>query len=142
MAALKFTVHYKGLDAMKSKLAHSATPAEHKVAETFARLTTPFVPMKTGVLNNTTQVHGNLIVYGGTGAPYARFLYGGVVYIDPKTGSTWAKKGERKVKTNRALKISQAVHPKAQSHWAEASMKQNMKRLEEAAAKAVLDELK
>lgn len=34
---------------------------------------------------------------------YARFLWYGFVMVDPATGSPWAKKGHRKVVTNRAI---------------------------------------
>lgn len=37
-------------------------------------------------------------------APYAHYQYIGKVYIDPNTGSAWAKKGVTKIPTNVDLK--------------------------------------
>ena len=45
---------------------------------------------------------------------YARFQYGGKVMVDPDTGSPWARKGAKKVLTDRPLKYS---NPQATDHW-------------------------
>lgn len=59
--------------------------------------------------------NGNII----WSTPYARFLYHGVPMVDPKTGSTWAREGQTKVKANGSLKYSKFPNPKACSHWCE-----------------------
>lgn len=46
--------------------------------------------------------------------PYARFLYGGKVMVGEITGSPWARKGEKKLLTDRPLRFS---NPQATDHW-------------------------
>ncbi len=82
------------------------------------RLCGPYTPFETGMLQNSA-LSGTTI---GTGeviwnSPYAQFLYYGHVMISPSTGSTWAKKGERKVLTDRSLKYNGA--PKRGKLWFE-----------------------
>lgn len=139
MAGISFKVHTEGISALKGKMEKAGSKAERDLAIEVARTTEPFVPAKTKSLVNRTHVVGSKVIYP---SPYARFLYGGLVYIDPETGSTWARYGTSKVPTNRALNISTAVNPKAQSYWFEASKRQNMEKWEKFAAKAVSDELK
>ena len=45
---------------------------------------------------------------------WGRFLYEGKVMVDPVTGSPWARKGAKKVVTERPLTYS---NPKATPHW-------------------------
>lgn len=136
---MKITMHVEGLEALKAKLSSSGTRVEHAVALQVAKDTSPYVPMKTGVLDNTTRVEGNKVIYP---PPTSRFLYEGKVMVYPETGSTWAPKGKRKAVTDRDLNISTAVHPKATSHWLEASKAHNLEKWEEFAAKEQLRELK
>ena len=134
MGGLRFKVHTQGMAALKARFGRNAGPAEHMVALQVAKDTSTYVPMRTGSLDQRTRVEGNAVIYPG---PYARYLHGGILYVSPSTGSSWAKKGERKVATSRALKISRAVHPKAQSDWTGASKKHNLKKWKRVAAKAV-----
>ena len=62
-------------------------------------------------------LHGNLI----WATPYARCLYHGVLMVDPKTGSAWAREGQTKVKASPEvqLKFDKTKNPKAGSHWCE-----------------------
>lgn len=94
----------------------------------------PFMPMITGSFINTTRVasaaiRGSGEVYAAYG-PQGRFLYEGKTMVSPTTGSTWAKKGERKVlvsqysgktRAKELLSYTQQAHPKAQSHWFDAA---------------------
>lgn len=64
----------------------------------------PFVPFRTGMLVKS----GILGTVPGTGvvsyiAPYARFQYYGKLMVGVKSRSAWAKPGEPKVVTNKAL---------------------------------------
>ncbi len=59
--------------------------------------------------------HG-LIVWD---TPYARFLYHGVVMIDPGTGSSYARDGQDKVKTDKPLDYGKQPNENACSHWCE-----------------------
>lgn len=38
-----------------------------------------------------------------TPGPYAHYLYEGILFVDPETGSSWAKKNAIKVKTEKEL---------------------------------------
>ena len=37
-------------------------------------------------------------------APYSHFIYMGILYVDPVTGSPWARKKAKKVPTNKKLR--------------------------------------
>ena len=61
----------------------------------------PFMPMQTGLFIDITRAMS--ASYAGTGKviagapPFGRFLYEGKTMVDEVTGSTWARKGARKV---------------------------------------------
>lgn len=71
------------------------------------------MPHRTGSLQQRshTEDNGKKVVFPG---PYGRFLYGGKVMVDPVTGSPWARKGAKKVLTDRPLQFS---NPQATDHW-------------------------
>ena len=78
----------------------------------------PYIPIRTGTLRNETQlmsrsVAGTGIVYAAA-PPYGRFHYYGKVMVDEETGSPWAKKGNKKVVTDRPLTWS---NPKTVPFW-------------------------
>ena len=75
------------------------------------------MPIQTGSLRQRshTEDGGKKVVFPG---PYARFQYGGKVMVDPVTGSPWARKGVKKVLTDRPLKYSD---PAATDHWFDAA---------------------
>ena len=81
-----------------------------------------YCPQDQSVLINSSEIHSDLpngkLVWQ---TPYARFLYHGVVMIDPKTRSTWAREGQNKiVKTpEKELSFDKSKNPKAGSHWCE-----------------------
>lgn len=132
---MHFTVYTDIDQALAEKLAQAGTRAEHVLAEQIRKDTAPYVPMLTGSLNTRTQVVGNTMIYPG---PYARFLYYGKVMVDPNTGSTYARAGERKVVTDRNLVFTTDFHPDAQAFWFEASKAQNSEKWLDVARKAVL----
>lgn len=69
--------------------------------DTADRLMTPFIPMDNGMLRrNKTYPNNNKIKYT---SPYAKYQYYGKLML-AKNGSSWAKKGEKKVLTSRKLK--------------------------------------
>lgn len=131
---IKFSVHTDGMGAARTVIAKACTRAEHVLAEQMEEDTAPFVPARNNVLTNDTKVIGNLVIYLG---PYARYLYYGKLMVDPETGSSWVRKGEHKVLTDRNLVFRKAVHPQAQAHWCEASKAQNLDKWLRAAEKAV-----
>lgn len=64
----------------------------------------PYTPRDTGALVNSattaTDIGSGEVIWN---TPYARYQYYGVLMVSPSTGSSWAKAGERKVKTETSL---------------------------------------
>lgn len=87
----------------------------------------PLMPHATGTFINLTRARSAALA--GTGQvvaaapPYGRFLYYGKVMVDPETGSPFARKGEKKVVTDRPLTYS---NPNAVPEWFEAAKKQHL----------------
>lgn len=81
----------------------------------------PLMPLLTGGLQQRshTENNGRRVVFPG---PSGRFLYMGKVMVDPDTGSPWARRGVKKVVTNRPLHYSR---PGATSHWFDAAKARN-----------------
>lgn len=81
-----------------------------------------YVPDDQGALVNSSNIHSD-ILHGKLvwATPYARYLYHGVLMVDPKTGSAWAREGQTKVKVSPEvqLKFDKTKNPKAGSHWCE-----------------------
>lgn len=131
---LKISVNTDGMSDIQKALTLGCQKAEHIVAEQIKQDTEPFVPALTNSLTNRTRVVGNLVIYPG---PYARFLYHGKVMVDPETGSPFARRGVKKVETDRDLAFNKTVHPQAQSHWFEVSKAQNKDKWLRVASEAV-----
>lgn len=81
-----------------------------------------YVPDDQDALVNSSNIHSD-ILHGKLvwSTPYARYLYHGVLMVDPKTGSAWAREGQTKVKVSPEvqLKFDKRKNPKAGSHWCE-----------------------
>ena len=135
MASFRFKVRTE-LGAIKPAVENASEKADHVLAIQAAKDTSPYVPARNLVLDRRTMVKGNQIIYPG---PYARYLYRGKLYVDPKTGSPFARYGVTKVETNRNLVFSKAVHSKAQAEWFEASKAQNLQKWLRVYKKAVQD---
>ena len=71
------------------------------------------MPLLTGSLQQRSYVSddGTEVIFPG---PYGRFQYGGLVMVDPVTGSPWARPGVKKILTDRPLTYSRA---EATDHW-------------------------
>lgn len=84
----------------------------------------PYMPHRDGTCVNLTKLRSTALQ--GTGKVIAappttgRFLYEGLVMVDPVTGSPWARKGAKKVVTDRPLTYS---NPKATPHWFDTAKK-------------------
>ncbi len=81
-----------------------------------------YCPEDQGMLKNSAEIHSDLengILVWST--PYARFLYHGVLMVDPKTGSPYAREGQTKVilKPEKPLDFNKQNNPNAGSHWCE-----------------------
>lgn len=78
----------------------------------------PVMPLRTGSLQQRTRAMNTVMLGSGkvwaAAPPYGRFLYGGKVMVDPDTGSPWARKGAKKVLTDRNLNFSR---PGAVARW-------------------------
>lgn len=75
----------------------------------------PYMPIRTGSLQQRshTEDNGRKVVFPG---PYGHFQYEGLLMVDPETNSPWARKGAKKVYTDRLLQYS---NPKATRRWFE-----------------------
>ena len=87
----------------------------------------PLMPMDTGSFINTTVAQSAALagtgeVIAGTG-PHGRFLYEGLVMVDPETGSPFARAGVKKVVTDRPLTFSR---PGAVAHWFDETKAQHL----------------
>lgn len=78
----------------------------------------PYMPQSTGAFVNITRAQSAAIAGSGEvvagASPMGRFLYNGVVMVDPETGSPWARPGAKKIVTERALTYS---NPRATPRW-------------------------
>lgn len=89
--------------------------------------------------NHSDVLHGKLV----WATPYARYLYHGVLMVDPKTSSAWAREGQTKVLTSpeKALTFDKQKHPNAGSHWCERAKADHGKEWQEKYEKAFREEL-
>lgn len=73
-------------------------------------------------LINSSYIHSDIaqgeLVWS---TPYARYLYHGILMVDPKTGSAYAREGQTKVLSSpkNELDFDKLKNPKAGSHWCE-----------------------
>ena len=92
------------------------------IAQTVLDDINEYVPEDQGMLVNSSEIHSDVLNGELVWAtPYARMLYHGVLMVDPKTGSAWAREGQTKVKVSPEvrLKFDKRKNPKAGSHWCE-----------------------
>lgn len=108
------------------------------------KLSDPYIPFDTGALKQSGHIeNGTDIVWGPPGAgPYARYQWGGKVWIDPvinaagfKTPNGWrSRKGAIKVPTDRDLKYQNG--PLRGGHWVDRMMQNGGKeKIEDGARK-------
>lgn len=90
--------------------------------DTVDRFCDPYVPMESGMLKNSkTYPSNHEIKYT---SPYAHYMYKGQLMVGP-TGSSWAKKGEKKHYTSKSLKFQGA--PKRGGEWEKRMMNDRKK---------------
>ena len=100
----------------------------------------PFMPMQSGTFINTTRSMSAALAGTGTvvaaAPPMGRFLYEGKVMVDEATGSTYARRGARKVLVSQYrghtnaredISYSSAAHPDVTDHWFDAAKKKDLK---------------
>ncbi len=71
------------------------------------RLMVPYTPRQNNILIDSATL-GTVIGSGeiNQDTPYSRYHYYGKLMVSPTTGSSWARKGEKKVLTNIDLKYN------------------------------------
>lgn len=113
------------LDINTKKLKENQGKAQYWLDSQVMTDMMPLMPMDTGSFINATLAQsqalaGSGVVIAGIG-PMGRFLYEGLVMVDPETGSPFARAGVKKVVTERPLQFARAS---AVDHWFEVA-KQN-----------------
>jgi len=87
-----------------------------------------YMPHLTGMLEDLSYMHSEPLFDKGElkysavaeGTDYAHYLWQGILYVDPVTGSAWARAGVTKVPTGKELNYSQMDgHPNAGARWVE-----------------------
>lgn len=144
------TKHFKGFSIVDgdirvtlnmSRFERQFQRAQYQLDGAVMNSMVPFMPMVTGSFINATRaasaaVQGSGEVYAAYG-PKGRFLYEGKTMVDEKTGSTWARKGAKKVLVSQYggkttakenLVYTKQAHPKAQSHWFDAAKEKDGKK--------------
>lgn len=80
-----------------------------------------FMPKVTNTFINVTKAMSAAIAGSGTvvaaAPPMGRFLYEGKVMVDPETNSPWARKGAKKIVTDKNLVYDKSANPDATDHW-------------------------
>lgn len=137
--------HFKGFSVVKNgvqievkldRFSKQYNDAQYELDTMIMTHMKPYMPHQDGSFIAITE--GMSQALAGTGKvvaaapPMGRFLYEGKGMVDPETGSTWARKGAKKVlvsqykgKTNAKEKLdfSKKHNPKVQSHWFTAAQK-------------------
>lgn len=137
------TTHFKGFSIIDadikvqlnlSRFDKQFQRAQYELDGNVMNSMVPFMPMISGDFVDITRAASAVIqgigkVYAAYG-PAGLFLYRGKVMVSPVTGSTWAKKGEKKVlvsqysgktKAKEDLQYTKTAHPKAQAKWFDAA---------------------
>ena len=113
-------VHYR----LRGKpLAERVRKAHNGLQVNMANSMDSLMPQRDGTLRRetramNTEMVGTEYVYAAAGVIYGRFQYGGKVVVGETTRSPFAKKGEKKVVTDRMLRYSR---PEAVAEWYEAA---------------------
>ena len=91
----------------------------------------PFMPMETGNFIQRTRMISASMAGTGTvcaaAGPFGRFLYEGLVMVDPVTGSAWAREAAEKVVTSKAIDYFKGENPAVTDHWFDAAKKADLK---------------
>lgn len=84
------------------------------------RLMAPYTPFRAGILEKGATL-GTKIGSGEVNqiSPYGRFQYYGKLMVSSITGSAWARRGEKKVLTDKDLVHDKSRHPQAGPFWFE-----------------------
>lgn len=129
--------HFRGFSIKKGdiqikvnfdRFSHQYQEAQYELDTAVMKSMVPFMPHVTGTQINKAMAESAALA--GTGRvlaaapPEGRFLYEGKVMVDPETNSPWARKGAKKVVTDKDLEFS---NPKATPHWFDPAKKKDGK---------------
>lgn len=127
--------HFKGFSIKKGdiqvkvnldRFSRQYEEAQYQLDNSVMTSMVPFMPHQTGTFVNLTKAQSAALA--GTGRvvaaapPSGRFLYEGKVMVDPETNSPWARKGVKKVVTEKDLEYA---NPKATPHWFDTAKKKD-----------------
>lgn len=92
-------------DCIKTLGLEERGKVQQVVTEQVLQLSEPFVPFDQGGLLASGRIeNGTDVVWGGgEGVLYARYMWNGILYVDPETNSPFAPKYTQKVPTDRKL---------------------------------------
>lgn len=95
-------------------------PVQKYIDSECIRLMAPYTPMRNGFLRRSATL-GTKIGSGEINqvTPYARYQYYGKLMVSSITGSSWARRGEKKILTDRDLVHDKSKHPMAGPFWFE-----------------------
>lgn len=89
-----------------------------------------YMPKRDGVFINVTKGMSASLAGSGTviaaAPPFGRFLYEGKVMVDPETNSPWARKGARKVVTDKNLEYDKNANSDVTDHWFDTAKKKHL----------------
>lgn len=103
---MKVTASLCNADEMLKKRGLSKGGSVQKVVDSeVMRYMSPYMPRRQAGELEHKMVMATVIGSGEilTPGPYAHYLYEGILYVSPSTGSAWAKKNEIKVPTSKEL---------------------------------------
>lgn len=89
-----------------------------------------YMPKRTGVFINVTKGMSSALAGSGTvvaaAPPFGRFLYEGKVMVEEESRSPWARKGKKKVVTDKNLIYDKSANPDVTDHWFDAAKKNHL----------------
>lgn len=83
------------------------------------RLLVPYIPMVTGTTSESVIIRPGELEFI---APNAHFLNKGELMVDPVTGSSYARKGVKKIYAGKSLDLTHNKHPKSTKEWLDSAM--------------------
>lgn len=88
-----------------------------------------YVPLSEGSLRTVVDIQDDKVIYE---SPYAHYQYIGVLYVDPVTKSSFARKDVKKIPTNKTLKYhTPGTGPYWDRRMVSAEIKEVVKEVEE-----------
>ena len=125
MSNLDYQCTFNLQDCIKELGLDEKGRVQQVVTNEVLRLSDDYIPFDEGTLKDSGHIeNGTDVVWGGAAAPYAPYMWGGIVYEDPelhcagfqvKDGGWRSRKGVQKVPTDRPLEYQGA--PMRGDHW-------------------------